>query len=281
MIDLHCHSTFSDGSLTPEQLVDEADRIGLAALALTDHDTVAGLPRLLAAGEGRPIRLVPGVELSVDCTYGVMHMLGYWMDVENPELVRQMEWIRNGREMRNQDILGKLNALGFSMTWDEVAGFAGEDVVGRPHFAQVMLQKGYAKDKNEVFDQWLGDGKPGYADRPRLTADVAVALIRQAGGVAVLAHPFTLRIDKTALEGLFHELAGVGLGGVECYYSEHSADLTRDYLAMAQRANLVPTGGSDFHGEVSPGIRLGSGFGGLNVPDEVLERLEARRVVSA
>jgi 3',5'-nucleoside bisphosphate phosphatase len=278
MIDLHCHSTFSDGSLTPEQLVAEANRIGLAALALTDHDTVAGLPRFLAAGEGGTVRLVPGVELSVDCTQGQMHMLGYWMDVENPELVRQMEWIRNGREMRNRDMLEKLNGLGFAMTWEDVQGFAGEDVVGRPHFAQVMLQKGYAKDKNEVFDQWLGDGKPGYADRPRLTAEVAVALIRQAGGVAVLAHPFTLRIDKTALEGLFHELAGVGLAGVECYYSEHSADLTKDYLEMARRADLVPTGGSDFHGEVSPGIRLGSGFGGLNVPDEVLGRLEARRI---
>ncbi|NLG36157.1 MAG: PHP domain-containing protein [Lentisphaerae bacterium] len=277
MIDLHCHSTFSDGSLTPEQLVEEADKAGLHALALTDHDTTAGLPRFLAAGGGRPIRLVPGTELSVDCAHGVMHMLGYWMDVENAELVRQMEWIRNGREMRNREMLEKLNGLGFAMTWDDVQSFAGEDVVGRPHFAQVMLQKGYAKDKNEAFDKWLGDGKPGYADRPRLTAEAAVALIRQAGGVAVLAHPFTLRIGKDAMAQLFRDLAGAGLGGVECYYSEHSADLTKDYLVMAREANLVPTGGSDFHGEVSPGIRLGVGFGGLNVPDEVLAHLEARR----
>lgn len=277
MIDLHCHSTFSDGSLAPEQLAEEAAKIGLSALALTDHDTVAGLPRFLAAAEGKSFRAVPGVELSVDCSSGVMHMLGYWMDVANPELVRQMEWIRNGREMRNRAMLEKLNALGFAMAWDEVQGFAGEDVVGRPHFAQVMLQKGYAKDKNEAFDKWLGDGKPGYADRPRLTAEVAVALIRQAGGVAVLAHPFSLRISKDAMAALFVELAAAGLAGVECYYSEHSADLTKEYLAMAKQANLVPTGGSDFHGEVSPGIRLGFGFGGLNVPDEVLAQLEARR----
>ena len=277
MIDLHCHSTFSDGSLTPEQLIEEAAKAGLAALALTDHDTVAGLPRFQAAAAGGPVRAVPGVELSVDCPSGVMHMLGYWMDVENAELVRQMAWIRNGREMRNQAMFEKLNALGFAMTWDEVKSFAGEDVVGRPHFAQVMLQKGYAKDKNEAFDKWLGDGKPGYADRPRLTAEVAVALIRQAGGVAVLAHPFTLRIGKEAMQEFFRHLAGAGLAGVECYYSEHSADLTRDYLAMARAAGLVPTGGSDFHGEVSPGIRLGVGFGGLNVPDEVLAQLEARR----
>lgn len=277
MIDLHCHSTFSDGSLTPEQLAEEAAKIGLSALALTDHDTVAGLPRFLVAAAGTAVRAVPGVELSVDCSSGVMHMLGYWMDVANPELIRQMEWIRDGRAMRNRAMLEKLNALGFAMTWAEVQSFAGEDVVGRPHFAQVMLQKGYAKDKNEAFDKWLGDGKPGYADRPRLTAEVAVALIRQAGGVAVLAHPFSLHIGKEAMAALFLELAGVGLAGVECYYSEHSADLTKDCLAMAKQANLVPTGGSDFHGEVSPGISLGSGFGGLNVPDEVLAQLEARR----
>jgi 3',5'-nucleoside bisphosphate phosphatase len=277
MIDLHCHSTFSDGSLTPEQLIDEAAQIGLTALALTDHDTTAGLPRFLAAAADKPVRAVPGVELSVDCSSGVMHMLGYWMDLSNPELLRQMEWIRDGRTMRNRSMLEKLNALGFAMTWDEVAACAGEDVVGRPHFGQVMIQKGYAKDKNEAFDKWLGDGKPGYADRPRLTAEVAVALIRQAGGVAVLAHPFTLHVSKETMEALFAELAGVGLGGVECYYSEHSADLTKEYLAMAKKANLVPTGGSDFHGEVSPGIRLGVGFGGLNVPDEILVRLEARR----
>lgn len=277
MIDLHCHSTFSDGSLPPEQLVADAVGIGLSALALTDHDTVAGLPRFLAAGLGHPIRLVPGVELSVDCAHGVMHMLGYWMDTDHPELVRQMEWIRNGREMRNRDILDKLNALGFAMSWEEVASFAGEDVVGRPHFAQVMLQKGYAKDKNEAFDKWLGDGKPAYADRPRLSAETAVSLIRSARGVAVLAHPFTLRIGKETMANLFRSLADAGLAGVECYYSEHSSDLTREYLSMARQANLVPTGGSDFHGEVSPGIRLGTGFGGLSVPDEVLPELEARR----
>jgi len=276
MIDLHCHSTFSDGSFPPEYLVEEALKIGLTALALTDHDTTAGLPRFFAAGEGQPIELVPGVELSVDCSSGLMHMLGYWMDTENPELLRQMEWVRNGREIRNREMLKKLNALDFTMTWEEVTAYAGEDVVGRPHFAQVMLEKGYAKDKNEAFDKWLGDGKPGYADRPRLTAEVAVELIRQAGGVAVLAHPFTLRIGNDKMGALLKELAGYGMAGVECYYSEHSADLTEDFLEMAKAADLVPTGGSDFHGEVSPGISLGTGFGGLNVPDEVLGLLKAR-----
>ena len=277
MIDLHCHSTFSDGSLTPEQLAEEGVKAGLSALALTDHDTVAGLPRFLAAGGGQPIRLVPGVELSVDCSSGVMHMLGYWMDMDNAELARQMAWVRDARTMRNRAMLAKLNELGFAMTWEEVQAVAGEDVVGRPHFAQVMLRKGYARDKNEVFDRWLGNGKPAYVDRARLTAEAAVALIRGAGGVAVLAHPSSLRIGRDAMAALFGELAAAGLAGVECYYSEHSADLTREYLALADKAGLVPTGGSDFHGEVTPGVRLGVGFGGLNVPDEALAALEARR----
>jgi predicted metal-dependent phosphoesterase TrpH len=155
----------------------------------------------LAAAANTAVRAVPGVELSVDCSSGVMHMLGYWMDVANPELVRRWRDPRWPRDAQPNHA-GKAHALGFAMTWDEVQGFAGEDVVGRPHFAQVMLQKGYAKDKNEAFDKWLGDGKPGYADRPRLTAETAVALIRQAGGVAVLAHPFSLRIGKDAMASL-------------------------------------------------------------------------------
>jgi hypothetical protein len=275
MIDLHCHSTFSDGSLTPEELVAEAERIGLTALALTDHDCLAGLERFLAAGAGKRIRLVPGIELSVDCAFGTMHMLGYWMRADDPELNAQLEWVRDGRAMRNREILRKLNELGMPVTWEEVKAAAGDGVVGRPHFAQVMLAKGYAKDKAEVFDKWLGDGKPAYADRPRLTAERAIELIRGAGGVAVLAHPFTLRIGKESMAKLIAGLAAAGLGGMECYYSEHSADLTKEFLALAEANGLVATGGSDFHGEMSPGVSLGTGFGGLNVPDEVVDRLGA------
>lgn len=277
MIDLHCHSTFSDGSFTPEELATRAVDAGLAALALTDHDTLSGLPRFLAAAASLPFQAVPGVELSVDCRSGVMHMLGYWMDPANPELARQLEWVRDGRSMRNCEILRKLNELGLTMTEDELKASAGEDVVGRPHFAQVMIDKGYVKDKNEAFDRYLGDGQSAYVDRPRLTAEKAIELLTAAGGVPVLAHPFTLHLGKESMEKLLGELAECGLCGMECYYSEHSSDLTRDYLEMAARLHLVPTGGSDFHGAASPGIELGTGFGGLNVPDETIAALEARR----
>ena len=261
--------------MTPEELVAEAERIGLTALALTDHDCLAGLERFVAAGAGKRIRLVPGIELSVDCAFGTMHMLGYWMRPDDPNLNAQLEWVRDGRAMRNREILRKLNELGMPMTWEEVKAAAGDGVVGRPHFAQVMLAKGYAKDKAEVFDKWLGDGKPAYADRPRLTAERAIELIRGAGGVAVLAHPFTLRIGKESMGKLLANLTEAGLGGMECYYSEHSADLTKEFLALAETHGLVATGGSDFHGEMSPGVSLGTGFGGLNVPDEALTELSA------
>ena len=277
MIDLHCHSTFSDGSFTPEELADKADAIGLSALALSDHDTMAGIPRFLEAAKPYAFEPVPGVELSVDCPHGVMHMLGYWMDPDNEPLNRQLEWIRDGRTARNREILRKLNELGFAVTEAEVRAKAGEDVVGRPHFAQVMIDKGYVKDKYDAFDNWLGDGKPAYADRPRLTAEVAIDLLRAAGGVPVLAHPFTLHLGKESMENLLRTLKDRGLAGMECYYSEHSADLTRDYLELAARLDLVPTGGSDFHGEASPGVEMGTGMGGLNVPDETVETLEARR----
>lgn len=277
MIDLHCHSTFSDGSFTPSQLVAMGVEAGLSGLALTDHDCLGGIGEFLEAGKGKDIRLVPGIELSVDCDCGQMHMLGYWMDPEDRELNAQLEWVRDGRAMRNRKILENLNGLGFEMSWEEVLAQAGDGVVGRPHFAQVMLAKGYAKDKYEVFDKWLGDGKPGYADRPRLTAERAIELVRGAGGVAVLAHPFTVRVGKERMAQLVAHLKEAGLCGMECYYSEHSAELTKEFLALAEANGLVPTGGSDFHGTMSPGVSLGTGMGGLNVPDETIDLLLARR----
>lgn len=277
MIDLHCHSTYSDGSYTPAELVDMGRAAGLSGLALTDHDCMGGIPEFLEAGKGGAMRLVPGIELSVDCEGGQMHMLGYWMDPQNDELNAQLEWVRDGRAMRNRKILENLNGLGFAMTWDEVLAAAGDGVVGRPHFAQVMIDKGYAKEKREAFDLWLGDGKPGYADRPRLTAERAIALVRGAGGVAVLAHPFTVRVGKERMAALVAHLKEAGLAGMECYYSEHSADLTAEYLALAAANGLVPTGGSDFHGAMSPGVSLGTGMGGLCVPDETIDLLWERR----
>ena len=217
MIDLHMHSTFSDGSYTPEELVEEGVKQGLTAIALTDHDSTNGIPRFLAAAEGKPIRTISGVEVSADFRRGTMHMLGYGIHHEERELNEHLKWIRSGRESRNQEILHLLNKLGFHITWHEVQSYAGEDVVGRPHFAAAMVEKGYVASRQEAFDRYLGKGKPAYAERRRLSPSDTIRLIRGAGGVPVLAHPFTLNLGRSDLRKLIGELTREGLLGIEVF----------------------------------------------------------------
>lgn len=278
VIDLHTHSVFSDGTQTPEQLVAEAEALGLTALALTDHDTVAGLPRFAAAGEGATVRTVPGVEISADVVKGTMHMLGYFVDAACERLNTALVEIREGRKLRNERILKRLNELGMELTWDEVIAYAGDEVISRPHFALAMEARGYVKSKKEAFDRHLAKGKPGYVERFRLPPEEGIALIREAGGVAALAHPRTLELDAAALRERLIAWKEQGLGGVEVYYSEHSAEQTAFYLSLTRELGLVAVGGSDYHGIVTPNLRLGTGFGTLRVPGEALEALESRRV---
>jgi 3',5'-nucleoside bisphosphate phosphatase len=285
VIDLHTHSTFSDGSLTPEELVALARRRGLSALALTDHDSTAGMPRFRAAcaasaaegyREGQGLRGIAGVEISVDVAHGTLHLLGYCLDTGHAGLEQMLERIRAGRQDRNGQILKRLNDLGLTLAWEDVASLAGEEVVGRPHFAQAMLAKGYVATKEEAFDRYLGKGKAAYFDRFRLAAPQALEVLLRAGGVPSLAHPFTLDLDRAALRRYVGELRDVGLQAIEVYYSEHSPDLTAQYLALAREFGLAVTGGSDFHGEMNPKIDVGVGFGALRVPDELADALLAR-----
>jgi hypothetical protein len=277
MIDLHTHSTFSDGSLTPEELVKRAKGIGLTALALTDHDCTDGLPRFTAACQAEGIRPVPGVEISADVDTGTLHMLGYFVDAADPNLMDVLREIRDGRDLRNHRILKKLNEQGLDLSYDDVASYAGEDTVGRPHFAQAMLDKGYIKTRQEAFDRFLAKGKVAYVDRFRLTDEGCIHAIRKAGGVPVLAHPFTLQLDPSALRERVRDLAAKGLGGLEVYYSEHSPDQQQMYLNLARETHLAVTGGSDFHGAMNPDIELGRGFGSLRIPDSLVDELAAKR----
>ena len=289
MIDLHAHSTFSDGSLTPEQLVNLASEAGLTALALTDHDSTGGLDRFMAAcevaaAEGRPAPLgIPGVEISADVAKGTMHILAYFFDVTNVALQDALARIRGGREARNHEILRKLNEQGLKLPWEEVQEYAGEEVIGRPHFARAMVDRGHVRSVKEAFDLYLAKGKPAYADRFRMSPADSIAVIRQAGGVPVLAHPFTLQLDASELRAEMGRLKESGLEGVEVYYSEHSHDLTAAYRELAEALDLAVTGGSDFHGEINPGIKLGIGFGSLRVPDRIVDDLQtrARRIAAA
>ncbi len=278
MIDLHTHSTFSDGTLTPAALVDRARQAGLTALALTDHDGMMGIDPFLEACGTAGIRGISGVEISVEFGPGTLHMLGLFLDHRNPALDAALIRLRNMRVDRNRLILEKLHKLGIALAWDDVAKFALEDVVGRPHFAMALIEKGFVKDKDEAFGRLLGKGKPAYADRFRLSVAESIALIRQAGGVSVLAHPFTLGYERRRLREYVADLTRQGLQGIEAYYSEHNTDQQKQCLSIAEANGLAVSGGSDFHGAINPDIHLGTGFGHLNVPDSLVDLLHARIV---
>lgn len=273
MIDLHMHSIFSDGSKTPEELVAEAAELALKGIALTDHDTVAGIPRFLEAAETAGVPAIAGVEVSAEIERGVLHVLGYGVDYRNREFLEHLRWIRDGRNARNQEMLSKLNRLGLRLTMSDVTHHAGSDVIARPHFAQALIAKGYVKDKREAFDRYLAKGKPGYAERRRMTPEATMQLLRMAGGLPVIAHPFTLKRTPKELKPLLAHLKDCGLAGIEVYYSEHNRDLQSTYLKLARDLGLLATGGSDYHGDISPGVKMGRGAGRLNVPDEVWEGL--------
>lgn len=281
MIDLHTHSTFSDGSFTPEQLVQEAEKIPLTALALTDHDNIGGIERFMTACANSSVRGVPGVEISLDCPEGTMHLLGYFIDHRNGELQEHIAKLKTGRVARNEDMIRKLNSLGVPLTLNEVATFAGEDNIGRLHFALALLARGYVKTTQEAFTKYLAKGKPGYTDRLRMTPARGIEIIRHAGGLAALAHPFTMNLGKQALTALVGDLAAVGLQGIEIYYPQQSPRQVKLYRAIARQFQLAATGGTDFHGAPLPDIQLGRGFGNLNVPDAVLDELNARHKPNA
>ncbi len=269
MIDLHTHSTFSDGSQTPKELAEQAKRIGLTAIALTDHDCTDGLDLFLDTCIACGIIGIPGVEISADMNKGTMHILGYMINHKKEALQSMLKRIREGRSDRNEKILEKLNKIGFALTWNEVAELAEEEVVGRPHFAAAMLKKGYIPSKEAAFDLYLGKGKPAYCDRFRLSPADSIAAINNAGGVAVLAHPFTLELNPQDMRDCVKSLQEHGLGGIEVHYSEHTKLQTEQYLKLAKEFGLLVTGGSDFHGEMNPAVKLGYGFGSLNVSDEL------------
>ena len=277
MIDLHTHSIFSDGSLTPEELVAAAVDAKLEAVALTDHDTTEGVPRFLAAAVAHGLRGITGVEISAEHHPGAMHILGYLFDPSHVGFQQKLAQLRAGRTERNRQIMDKLQALGLELTWDEVHALAGGEVVGRPHIARALIARGHVKDKDEAFGKLLARGRPAYAERFRLSPADSIQMIRSAGGVAVLAHPCSLKLGQKQLRALLQELRAVGLGGVEVHHSEHNPSQTRLYLRIATDLGLACTGGSDFHGSLMPDIKLGRGFGGLRVPADLLPKLGAQR----
>ncbi len=278
MIDLHTHSVYSDGTNTPEELIQLAEERGLSAIALTDHDTVGGIQPLLDAAQDSPVEAVPGIELSAECDRGTMHILGYFIDHACPELLNKVDTVREGREVRNVEILKRLNKLGYRLMWSDVEEQAGKDVVGRPHFAEALVVLGHVKSRKAAFDMLLAKGRPAYVERYRYTASECIELIRRAGGVSVLAHPATIYMPEDQLKALVRELREQGLGGIEAYYAEHHPENIARFRGWAEEFGLICTGGTDFHGGNTPDLKLGTGFGQLRVPDEALAQLKAKVV---
>ena len=278
-IDLHIHSTASDGSFTPAEILHHAQQLDLAAISITDHDTVAGSKEALEIGIPTSIDFLTGVEISAapPPSYpkpGSFHILGYSIQLDDPALNKALETLQDARKNRNPEILNCLNELGFQITMADVQADIGDGQLGRPHIARCMVKKGFVNSINDAFDKYLGTGKQAYVDKYRIDCARAFEIIIGAGGIPVLAHPGLLEIDHTRqLEDLIIELKKMGLKGIEIFYPEHSPDQNRLFMDLANRHDLLITGGTDFHGTIQPAIKMGSGKGDLFVPYELYENL--------
>ncbi|MEF3168899.1 MAG: PHP domain-containing protein [Deltaproteobacteria bacterium] len=275
--DLHTHTIASDGSDTPTRLVQLAHAAGLAGISVTDHDTVSGIPEAIEAGRRLGVEVLPGVELSVIAPSGNMHILGYGIDTHSPNLLALLEKVQQARAGRNARILELLRAAGCPLSMEEVERAAGGGQIGRPHFARVLVEKGYVSSTGEAFARFLRKGAVAYAPKAVITPVEALRILHASGGATVLAHPLTLNCPgPDDLERIVSDLASAGLDGLECHYSEHTPSFTCTCLDIAKRYGLIPTGGSDYHGAAKPAISLGKGKGDLCVPARCLAEIRKR-----
>jgi predicted metal-dependent phosphoesterase TrpH len=271
-LDLHLHTTFSDGSLPPADVVKLAHNANVSALAITDHDTVDGIPEALTAGKDVGIEIIPGIEISSRWHGAEVHILGYFIDWKDSSLQERLARYRASRHARNPRIVEKLNELGIAITYAEVSALAGPASIGRPHIARVLMNKRYVTSAKEAFDRYLAEGAAAYVPRDLPDPAEAISLIRAAGGVPVLAHPSWLDRSE-GIVPLCKELKSAGLAGIEVHYSTHRPEQTSHYRNIAKQLDLLVTGGSDFHGVTKPDIEVGLGRGQLKVPETLLEPL--------
>lgn len=270
-IDLHTHSLFSDGSYTPKELVSYAKEKGLSAFALTDHDTVDGLDDAIESGKKNDIFVIPGIELSSDYHGKDIHILGYFIDYKNSDLLKKLKNFQDLRRNRNVKMVKLLNEGGYDISLDELYKIYGkESVITRMHLAKALFDKGYVTDIPTAFATILAKDSPYYVPREGISPDAAVSLICENNGTAVLAHPTLYKLSDDALRELLTTLKAMGLSGIETYYSTYTEEQTLKIQALADEFDLFPTGGSDFHGASKPHIDLGSGKGNLKIPATIL-----------
>ena len=265
-VDLHTHTTASDGTLSPPQLVVHALEVGLSAIAVTDHDTMGGLDAAFDAARASAFEVVPGVEISTSHAGVEVHLLGYFVDPSWSELAEQLLSRRDDREERAQEMVARLGALGVHIEYEDVKREAGRGAVGRPHVAAALVTKGWVRDKQEAFDRWLGDGRPAAVPKPVFPLAGAIALLRELGAVPVVAHPGLLKRPD-----LVAEMPALGIEGVEVFYPKHLPQQQKDLALFARDHGLVATGGSDFHSPGQP-----AALGSQRIAAEVLEQLRAR-----
>lgn len=276
-VDLHTHTTSSDGTLTPSEIVLYAKNKGIQILGITDHDTFDGIEEAYETARSNNIELICGTEISADYS-PVLHILAYFKYDKYKAFEGILKSLQKNRQERNPKILKKLNELGFDIKYEEVIAKSQGNIIGRPHFAQVMVDKGYVASTDEAFEKYLAEGRPAYVKKEKLSPQKTLKEIVSAGGVAVLAHPILLGMEDKKIEELIVVLKSYGLKGIEAYYTEHSDEYTSFLLNLAKRHDLIVTGGSDFHGSVKKSIEIGVGYGNLEVPlycaTDLIEHIE-------
>lgn len=274
LVDLHVHSNASDGTLTPSEVVQSANETGLAAMALTDHDTIDGVAEAVASGIKYGIEVIPGVELS--CTYLAreIHIVGLFVDYENGDFLAELKRLKETRTARNEQMAARCREHGLSITLEELLSEYPDAVITRAHFASLLLKKGYVSSVKDAFDRYLNDRGSCYVPRYKMPCEETIELIHNAGGIAILAHPILYRLSNAELEKLIKYLTGRGLNGIEALYSTYTAGDEIQIRKLALENRLLISGGSDFHGANKPNIRLGIGRGNLKVPYDVLENIK-------
>ncbi len=282
MIDLHTHSAISDGSDAPARIPELAAAAGCSAVALTDHDNLSGLEEARRSADRAGVTLVPGCEVSCKpdglAEGSSVHVLVYFVEEGDGPLQSELRLLRADRKERNKKLLRRLSDLGVRVDYDKLAADAGgEEGLGRPHFARALVELGAARDIDDAFERWLANGAPAYVPKGRLLPKEVAGLARRSGGVAVLAHPLSLGLELRDLERLSTELADAGFAGLEAVYGRYSPEQRSDLTRIARSSGLVPTGGSDYHGSFKPDLAVGRGTGDLDVPEDALDELAARR----
>ena len=273
-IDLHTHSTESDGTLTPQELMYHAKEIGLSAIALTDHDTTNGIAKARSAAEKLGLELVPGIELSTDYQGQEVHILGYYIDENNSNFHARLQDFIDGRDKRNQKMVSLLQQEGFDITIEALSHEYPDSVITRAHFARYLVEHGYVKNRETVFARYLGDNCRCYVPREKITPFEAIKLIQTGDGLAFFAHPVLCHMNYDRLRLFINDLKDAGLAGIEAIYSMNTPGDERNMLKIASEFDLLISGGSDFHGENKPHIHLGTGRGNLNIPYEVLAKIK-------